>query len=123
MSKLLNSLYTIQVIASDNAHIKAEVHLDIAHNVFNGHFPSQKVLPGVTMIEMIKDILRQATGSQYALSKGSNIKFLKVVDPEKNSTLTFDIAIASAEQGLKVSASSQLGDGEANFKFKGTFTK
>ncbi|MEP2771361.1 MAG: hypothetical protein ABJH05_04385 [Fulvivirga sp.] len=123
MSKLLNSLYTIKIIDSAENSIKAEVVLDKTHEIFKGHFPSQPVLPGVTMVEMIKDILQLATGQQYSLSKGNTIKFLKVVDPGQFETLSFDLSIASVDNDLKVVATSTLSDGEANFKFKGIFVK
>lgn len=123
MSKLLNSLYTITMIESEEGHIKAAVKLDTKHQVFDGHFPSQSVLPGVTMIEMIKDILSLSTNNRYSLSEGNNIKFLKVVDPDMNDNLTFDISTTPIDNGLKVNATSSLSDGEANFKFKGIFVK
>ncbi len=123
MSKLLNSLYTIKIIEAGDTSIKAEVVLDKTHEVFKGHFPSQPVLPGVTMVEMIKDILHLGTDQQYSLSKGDNIKFLKVVDPTQSEKLTFELSLQAIDDDLKVVANSTLSDGEANFKFKGVFVK
>lgn len=123
MSKLLNSLYTIKIIEAGDTSIKAEVVLDKTHEIFRGHFPSQPVLPGVTMVEMIKDIVHLGTDQHYSLSKGDNIKFLKVVDPTQSDKLTFELTMQAIDDDLKVVANSTLSDGEANFKFKGVFVK
>jgi len=118
---LLNHLYTISDFRFDDMELQGTINLDASHEIFKGHFPSQPVLPGVCLIEMLKDLINKAMERPYLLSSASNVKYLKVVDPEKNQLLTFTIKLTSQENGLKVLASSTMEDGSVNFKFKGIF--
>jgi len=116
---LLNDLYTIEKLETEESKIKAEIRIDPSHKVFQGHFPTQPVLPGVCLIEMLKDIVKEALGKNCRLSEANNIKYLKVVDPTESPQLTFDLTVDELEDGLKVTAVSSVSDGSANFKFKG----
>ncbi len=84
--------------------VNAEINLNIDHNIFKGHFPTQPVLPGVCQVEIIEQILSSELGSQLRLTAASNIKYLKMVDPKIDARLNVDISFQKIEEGLKVTA-------------------
>ncbi len=118
---LLDSLYTIDELKTEGPSIMANLTVDPNHEIFKGHFPSQPVLPGVCLIEMLKDIIKKALGKSYIMTEASNIKYLLMLDPQQNVGLRFEIKAEEVDGKLKVVATSFLENNEINFKFKGTF--
>ncbi|UII28861.1 hypothetical protein LVD15_10660 [Fulvivirga maritima] len=120
---LNGSLYTISKCEGADGQIESELALDQNHPIFEGHFPGQPVLPGVCLLEMLKDLLSTYNGTEYMLNNGSNIKYMKMVDPRQSPGLTFKITQKVDGDQLQVSATSFMTNGDANFKFKGLFVK
>lgn len=102
----MTTLYTIINKNLDKAQNKldAKVKLNIDHDIFKGHFPSQPVLPGVCQVQMVEQLLSTETGMTLKLEAASNIKYLKMVDPNIDNLLNFSIDFQEVETGLKVTA-------------------
>ena len=97
---LLNDLYTIQSISESENTISAIIQLKEDHAIFNGHFPGQPVLPGVCMMEMITEIAGLHLNKSFRISAGPMIKFLRMIDPRKNSIINLEIKYQSSPEGL-----------------------
>lgn len=119
---LKNKLYTFAALEEQEAgSYRAQITLNPSHPIFEGHFPSQPVLPGVCLIEILKEIISEVKNKPFDLKSAATIKYLKIVDPSVDPTLTFEVQMTEEEAVLKVNASSYLQDGSANFKIKGIF--
>ncbi|MCX2745373.1 3-hydroxyacyl-ACP dehydratase [Mangrovivirga sp. M17] len=116
-----DNLYKVEELTDNGSAIQATVVLDKNHKIFAGHFPGQPILPGVCTLEIMKELIEESKGRKYKLEEAGNIKFLSLVDPEKNSTLTFEINYSDSEGKLKVSANAKLADTSVSFKIKGVF--
>ena len=88
---LLNDLYTIQSLSETGNQILASVLLRPDHPIFLGHFPGQPVLPGVCMMEMITEITGEQLKNTFRISGAPLVKFLHMIDPEKNPLLNLEI--------------------------------
>ena len=120
---LKGDLYNItELTYPEGTTMQVVISLDPSHNIFKGNFPQQPVLPGVCLIEILKEILIQELDISR-LQEASVVKFMKLVDPTQEPTVRFDINYNSTETEVSVSATSYLTNEEANFKFKGTFSK
>lgn len=120
---LQNTLYTIENIHQQGENrFVVTLKIDPQHGIFKGHFPEQPVLPGVCLMEMVREILNEIKGSSFLLSQAQNIKFLKVVDPTTDSTLKFDIEILEKENAIQTNVTSFLSDGSPNFKIKAAYS-
>ncbi|WMJ72405.1 3-hydroxyacyl-ACP dehydratase [Cytophagaceae bacterium ABcell3] len=119
---LKDNLYKISSIDVEDENYKIEVLLDAGHEIFKGHFPEQPVLPGVCLLEMLKELISEVKGKAYRLKEAGNIKYLKLVDPRNDPKLTLLIHAKEGEAGLTVNASSLLSGGDTNFKIKATFS-
>lgn len=99
---LIEGLY--KVIATENTSegILAQVHLNKDHAIFKGHFPGNPVMPGVCMIQIIKELTEEATGKNLFLSVSSNIKFMAIINPEKNPDLQIAIDISQENGEVKI---------------------
>jgi 3-hydroxyacyl-[acyl-carrier-protein] dehydratase len=63
----------------------ARFFIDPNHEVFNGHFPNQPLLPGVIMVDIVRRCLEKIEGVSLRLDTASNIKFLHFLTPNKKS--------------------------------------
>ena len=88
---LLNDLYTIESLTKKEDRIQVTVKLMSDHAIFKGHFPGQPVLPGVCMMEMIAEITGQILQKSFRISGGPMIKFLRMIDPERNPRISLEI--------------------------------
>lgn len=99
---LIEGLYTLLEYKANEDGLNAEVKLNKDHEVFEGHFPGNPVMPGVCMIQMIKELTEKHSGKDLFLSVASNVKFMAIINPEKNEIIHLNIAISEVDDLLKV---------------------
>ena len=68
----------------------------------------------------VKEIFEDKLSNAYQLQKADNLKFLSIVDPQRNNTLHLELNYIIEESGTKVNA-SMISDAEVVFKLQGTF--
>ena len=99
---LIEGLYKITANEKTAEGISARVFLNKDHAIFKGHFPGNPVMPGVCMIQIIKELTEEATGKNLFLAVSSNIKFMAIINPEKNPELQLVIDITEENNEVKV---------------------
>jgi len=74
---------------------------------FSGHFPGEPILPGVAMLGMVFDAIKQACGKNVKISGVKRVKFKQIIKPgdkiqiiareknDDNSLYTFQIMVDS----------------------------
>ena len=117
---LIEGLYKVNEITQVNSEITATISLNPTHDIFNGHFPGNPIMPGVCMMQIVAELSTAALGKKVSLKKANQAKFLIPIIPQKNPLLDVKIKYKSNEDGsLKISASIQDST-VIFFKFKGT---
>ncbi len=107
--------------SNDNpSSFKVTIELNDRHKIFKGHFPGNPVVPGVCMIQIVKEILSKLLKKNLHLYEGSNIKFISVIKPEINRILNIDYNIKQENDIFRVSALISFEE-KIFFKFKGKF--
>ena len=100
------------------------VKLNREHDIFNGHFPQQPILPGVCLLNMVTELLSERIGSSLSLVKAKDIKYLKMVDPNSDLDLKLVFKYQTTDNGIELQAQSiLLSDESVNMKMKGLYTK
>lgn len=118
---LQGNFYTVLNNQSQNDAVNALLELNPAHPIFEGHFPQIPVVPGVCMMQMVKELVENFTAKKLRLTKADHLKFLAIIDPRENKFLEVNIAIVSTTMhGFQVNAAFFHQD--TFFKFKGSFT-
>ncbi len=118
---LLDDFYILDVLTQTENGVSAEVTLNPEHRIFNGHFPENPVVPGVCMMQMIKEILQVARNKEFILAESSNIKFMNILNPDENRKVRF-IHEITREAGGEVKLKSTIRNQETVFlKFAGSF--
>ena len=118
---LKDDFYTIVQLTEEDNAIRATLKLNPAHRIFDGHFPGQPVVPGVCMVQMIKEILETAIGKSMMLKQSDYIKFLSVINPmEEKSVNAFVQYNDKGTEGIHTVASLHCEE-RVCMKLKGVF--
>ena len=115
---LLNDFFTISNKVSSATEIWAELFIDANHKIFKGHFPNQPVVPGVCMMQMVKEILEDVLGKETNLISAAELKFLAVINPQENNLIHASINYATDESGNINITASLFKDELVHFKCK-----
>lgn len=121
---LLNSFFFIENTEYANEIVQSSLRLEKNHSVFNGHFPNLPVVPGVCMMQMVKEIIENIEGERFVIEEAPNVKFLSVLNPIENSLVESIIKVDERPEGnlLKISASINAGS-VTFFKMKATLKR
>jgi len=117
---LKNSFYFIQSSNATEQGLSAFIHIAPEHEIFKGHFPGKPVVPGVCMIQIVKELLEAHMGKSLLFQKGNQIKFLQLLVPQKDENIAINISWKDHENELQVTADFKKGD-TAIFKLSGIF--
>jgi len=118
---LLENFYEIKRIEESEGKIIAEITLNSKHDIYNGHFPGNPVVPGVCLITITKELLEEVLGQTLQLSEAGNIKFLGVINPELQKQLNIELDILENENGSLKAKSQITANGQICFKATGLF--
>jgi len=117
---LIKELYSIQSFRETDGSVEASVKLNKDHEVFKGHFPGNPIMPGVCTIQMVKELTEKALGKELFLSVVSNVKFMAIINPEKNETIQIMLNISEEDGAIKVKNTVSY-DGTLALKLSATF--
>jgi 3-hydroxyacyl-[acyl-carrier-protein] dehydratase len=115
---LLNDFYKLIRIDTVGDTISGEIRLNSTHPIFRGHFPDLPVVPGVVLVQIVKEIVAFESHSQYAVEEIPNVKFLDFINPLEVQELQFEILKKTQTVDvLKIQARIYTAD-KVNFKLK-----
>ena len=93
---LLEDFYSLNALSFEGEScLSFSIQINASHEIFNVHFPKFKVTPGVVMLQIVKNVLEQELHCKLQLQQASQLKFLNVVEPDKNSELNFEVNFTS----------------------------
>jgi len=116
---LLNDFYTIVQKDSAPGVLKAKIAINKKHRILEGHFPGLPVVPGVCMLQIVREIMEVKTGKELKIIAADNMKFLSVINPEQNNEV--DAVVNFIEESGKFSINATLFAGTITFfKLKAT---
>lgn len=118
---LKNDFFYIQSLTDDQGIISAVLEINPFHKIFEGHFPGQPVVPGVCMMQMVKEIAETATGKDFFLHKADIVKFLSVMVPQKDTAIQARIKYTGTENNALNFDATLFKEDTTYLKFKGEF--
>jgi 3-hydroxyacyl-[acyl-carrier-protein] dehydratase len=122
---LINDLCTIEQILRDGDNHKLSVLIQVNPflDLFKGHFPGNPILPGVCIILIIKDILKDQLDKTLVLENIISIKYLTFINPEVNGKIKIDLEINELKND-SISCNAIVSFESAVFcRFKGAFKR
>lgn len=109
---VLNNFYKIlsKKNIDDSQKYFIEIFINKDHPIFEGHFPDNPVMPGVCMMQIIKEITEELVDHELFMEKCSNVKFMALINPKINSKLKLEIHVAEENQIVKVKNITKFDD-------------
>jgi|TARA_B110000977_G_C10898751_1_gene424379 3-hydroxyacyl-[acyl-carrier-protein] dehydratase len=102
MSNSLEGLYILDDLVIADTIATAKITINKDHIVFKGHFPDNPVMPGVCMIQIIKEITEKIVNKTLFMQSANNIKFMAIINPFLTPELELQLEIIETEEGFKV---------------------
>lgn len=98
MAELLPNFYKV----THSEHINetdwvVQVMLNPQHAIYNGHFPQQPVVPGVCMLQIIKECIEKIQQAPLQYKQIASCKFLFVINPNETPELKLTLTIKNNE--------------------------
>ncbi len=115
---LINDFYTCHDIIQQDTELSCRIVFNTEHAIFNGHFPGQPVVPGVCMMEIVKELLQKQVSRPLMLHSTRNVKFLQFVTPDMQPVV--HINWKENDAVYTVSAFFSFGD-VVSFKLDGSY--
>lgn len=103
---LIQGLYTTEAFNTNEEGITAQIKLNPKHEIFKGHFPGKPIMPGVCMIQIIKELTERSLGKDLFLSIASNVKFMAIINPETDPSLIINIVFTELEDMVKIKSTT-----------------
>jgi 3-hydroxyacyl-[acyl-carrier-protein] dehydratase len=118
---LQGDFFEIHNLQTAGFDIKADLVINAGHKIFEGHFPGHPVVPGVCMMQMVKEILEQVFKKKTNLASAADMKFLAIINPEENTDIQAVLKYKIEENRNMTVWASLFKDDRIYFKFKGVF--
>lgn len=125
---LLDSLFHLRELQMRDREIDAVLGINANHEILSGHFPGFPVMPGVCMMQVVREVFDKATGYSVRIVNGDNMKFLAVLEPGQHVDVKLNIVFKAVESSFEVIANLFSMDADPTtglpktfFKFKGTY--
>jgi len=97
---LLQDFYKVLSLEKREQRHEAVILVNEKHEVFKGHFPGNPIMPGVCMMQIIKELTEEITESTLVMQSLSNVKFMALINPEVTPELRLELDITTTEEGL-----------------------
>jgi len=88
---LLDDFFKILDSSKEDEKTIVLIELNKEHNIYEGHFPGNPVVPGVCLIQMIKETIETLLGKKLMMTAADEIKFLNIVNPLTANRLSIEI--------------------------------
>ena len=97
---LLDNFYTLLSSESPNSITwTIRVKLNPEHAIYQGHFPEHPVVPGVCLLQLIKECAEDIRRHKLQYTQVSSCKFLSVVNPVNTPCLSVTLTLKDTEEG------------------------
>lgn len=98
---LLKDFYKVISIenTAENNYL-AMILLNEEHEIFKGHFPGNPIMPGVCMMQIIKELTEQISASSLFMQSLSNVKFMALINPFNTPELRLELDISMTDTDL-----------------------
>ncbi len=115
---LMNDFYTIEYIQRDPNSFSCKVAFNNQHDIFRDN-NGRAVVPGVCMMEMVKELLEQQTDQSLWMRNAGQVKMLEMVTADVSPIV--NVSWQKEARGYTVDASFKGNDLSDLFMLSGNF--
>ena len=117
---LIEHFYTLTHIKATTQNAwSVTLKLNPQHVLYEGHFPGYPIVPGVCMLQLIKECVEKIKGKTLQYAQIASCKFLAALNPIETPTLVLELTFnPSKEDKLQILAEGKTeNNGEKNHSF------
>ncbi|MCS2585674.1 3-hydroxylacyl-ACP dehydratase [Bacteroides sp. BFG-551] len=82
------------------------------HPVYQGHFPEHPVVPGVCLLQLIKECVEDIRQQKLQIAQVSSCKFLSAINPIETPYISVALTFKETEEGtLQLQAEGSVKEG------------
>jgi 3-hydroxyacyl-[acyl-carrier-protein] dehydratase len=118
---LMANLFELESFDHEGHKVMANFRVQAGNSIFAGHFPGQPVVPGVCLVQLVKEVTEKVVGQKVLLTQAANIKFLQLIIPNESQLFQLNLTFVIESGEVKVNAGINNGT-STSFKFQGIFT-
>ena len=110
---LLDNFYTILSSESSDSTIwTIQIELNPKHPIYQGHFPGHPVVPGVCLLQLIKECIEDIRRQKLQIAQVSSCKFLSAINPIETPHISVALTFKEIEEGtLQLQAEGSVKEG------------
>ena len=94
---LIPGFYTIKDFQVSENQVHAQISLNPNHDVYEGHFSGQPVVPGVIQLQIIKELMEKSVNEKLLLNRMVFAKYLRMIVPGTSPVLNLQITYRMKE--------------------------
>lgn len=107
----------------EDGSFKSTLLLDKDHAIFDGHFPNFPVVPGVCMMQIVKEQIENNSNRKLQLVSAGNIKFLSLINPIETAEIDVIVKYAETTDSSLTAEGTIFVNNQAFFKILKTIYK
>ncbi len=97
--RLEGNFYDIVSIEEKSEEMfSVKLMLSPEHKIYEGHFPSQAVVPGVCTLTIIREVLGKILSRDIHFSKIKECKYVSALLPQENLCLTLNLNVVESNK-------------------------
>lgn len=117
---MLSKFYKVNNVSYKDTGWCVSLELMTEHSLYKGHFPGYPIVPGVCIMQIIKECTADILGKELQYDYISSCKFLSAINPVLNNCLELTLRIKELEDGnIQLHAEGEY-EGTAFVKLKAT---
>ncbi|MFV8225770.1 hydroxymyristoyl-ACP dehydratase [Christiangramia aquimixticola] len=87
---VLKDFYSVTNTVEEDGLYTTTIKVNGKHEIYNGHFPSRPVTPGVVLMLLFKENAERILDRKLHLKRAENVKFAAVFDPNQCELLNLE---------------------------------
>ena len=100
--QLKNDFYQIESERNTEKGFLYQLKLNASHFIYEAHFPSHPITPGVCVVQIALELLSQQLQKRLEITKVNNLKFVSILSPVDTPEVVYDF------QNVKEDEESQI---------------
>ncbi|HLP12811.1 MAG TPA: hypothetical protein VK177_12830 [Flavobacteriales bacterium] len=113
----MNNLYSVISQEKNETDLITVIAFNPQHSIFTDHFPGNPIVPGVVLMQLVRELFEQKTSQKLELTECAEAKFLHTIIPQRHEPVR---VIIQETNNLQLKSEIWLEE-KLCFKMKGTY--
>jgi len=99
------------------------INCNSKHIIFEGHFSNKPILPGVTMVQFVRESIEMLYNKKIKLISSKTVKFIHIIDPRIEQNLVLELKINYTDNNVYETRAIIKNDTTTFFQMRGNYAE